>query len=203
MLNAKYTMCYHDVLQLYPDVVEGVLLDTPARTKALRDMIYAKFFNWEIAGETIPEFKLFLTTKCNQYAAYYIEMLDGYEIEFDWKKGYQTSDTTEGSHDVTKTFTPRAKYEETTEPGVTMTTEDYDLPRSTATESRPSSKSVSTPSGSTTVTTEGVDGNDTTRDAGTDSTTTTRTGVNLVEQRKKYLDTGSAEALPDERAERV
>lgn len=187
-LQANYTMCYADVLTLCPDLLDNIVWDTTEHTTKLKEMLYAKYFNWEIAGETIQEFRLFMETKFQQYADYYAELLNAYEEEFDWKDGDVETDAYGISKGNTREFTPRTKYRETVTPGVVSTTDNYDLPRSASSENRPSSRSVSTPSGNSVTETEGLEGKDTTTDAGNESHTGTRKHANLVKQRQWYLD---------------
>ena len=187
-LKANYTMCYKDVLERCPHLLDNIVWDTPEHTQKLKEMLYAKYFNWEIAGETIQEFQLFMETKFNQYADYYAELLNAYDEAFDWKDGDVETDNYGVSKGNTRVFTPRTKYQEEVTPEVVTTTENYDLPRSSASENRPSSKAVSTPTGSTTTTTEGLEGEDTTTDAGNESHTGSRKRVNLVEQRRLYIE---------------
>lgn len=188
MLNANYTICYKDVLEIAPDILDNIVWDTTEHTTKLKDMIYSKFFNYEISGETIQEFKLFMEAKFNQYKDYYAELLRTYEVSFDWRDGDVEIEDLETVTDGTKDFTPRTKYRETTTPGVVVTNEDYDLPRSSSSENHPSGKTVSTPTGTNIVETEGLDGKDTTKDDITVTGDNTRKRVNLVKQRKWYME---------------
>ena len=187
MLNAKFTMCFKDVYTIDPNLFDEMEMSSVDRLTNLIKMLKAKYDIYEISAETIPEFKLFLTNTFNQWVFYYEQMLDAYEEEFDWKLGDVESVDITHDNDNTRTITPRAQVTTTTTPGVTSTTEDYDLPRSTSTENRPSSKSVVTPTGYDTVTSGGVEGEDTVVDDGTRTKQGTRSHVNLVEQREKFL----------------
>lgn len=187
MLNAVYTMCYKDVLEIAPSLLDDIVWDTTEHTDKLKEMIYAKFFNYEISGETIPEQKLFMKAKFDEYKDYYSELLSAYEHEIEWLDGIITSEEYSGSNENTKTFTPRSKYQTTDTPAVVNTTEEYDLPRSASSENRPSSKRVTTPSGTATSVSEGVDGNDQTKDDGSASHSITRKMGNPIEQKKEYL----------------
>lgn len=187
MFDAIYTMSYKDALDNAPTLLDDIVWDTMEHTEKLKEMIYAKFFNYEISGETLPEQKVFMTAKFNEYKDYYAEMLNAYEREISWLDGIISSETSSETSGNTKTFTPRAKYKTTDTPGVVNTTEDYDLPRSTSSENRPSSKRVSTPSGTSISTTEGLEGNDQTIDSGTGSKTVSRKIGNPIEQKREYL----------------
>lgn len=187
MLNAVYTICYKDALELSPTLLDDIVWDTGEHTEKLKDMIYAKFFNYEISGETLPEQKLFMTAKFNEYKDYYAELLQAYEAEIEWLDGIITSESASNSNNVTKTFTPRVKYKTEETPEVVSTNDTFDLPRSASSENRPSERRVSTPTGKNTTTTEGVSGTDTTTDIGTGGHTITRKSGNPIEQKKEYL----------------
>lgn len=187
MLNAVYTMCYKDALELSPDIVSGIVWDSDEHTEKLLDMIYSKFFNYEISGETLNEQRLFMEAKFNEYKDYYAEMLAAYESEIQWLDGVISTEVSSDTTSNTKVFTPRSGYTTTETPAVTNETSTFDLPRSTASENRPSSKTVSTPTGTNTSTTVGTSGEDTTSDSGNASKNITRKSGNPIEQKKEYL----------------
>ena len=188
MLNADFTMCYKDVLRIYPNVTENISFGTSEQTKKLLDMLYSKYAIYEISGETIQEFKLYLENKFNQYKDYYLEMISAYETQVEWLDGLITQDTYDLHDTSDEKYTPGVIMRTTDSPGVTMTDEHYDLPRSSSSENRPSSRDVSTPSGSTTRTVEpvGTNNNDTYKKVDKGGTVT-RTHADQVEQRDKYL----------------
>lgn len=187
MLNAEFTMCYKDVIEQYPDVLENIVMDTTEHTSKLRDMLAAKWSIYEISGETIPEFKLFLECKFNQYKDYYVEMLGAYETEINWINGLITSTNLSEAGTDNKDYTPGAVYETETSPGVSITDENYDLPRSASSENRPSSKTVSTPSGSDVRTVTPTGGTDNTLSTVSRNVITSMTRADQIEQRDKYL----------------
>lgn len=98
MLNAVYTMCYMDVLAECPTLLENIVWDTPEHTDKLKEMLYAKYFNKEISGETIGEQKLFMEQKFIQYRDYYTEMLEAYETSIEWLDGEITTYSEEGEY---------------------------------------------------------------------------------------------------------
>lgn len=158
MLNAIYTMCYKDVLEVCPTLLDQIVWDTPEHTEKLKEMLYSKYFNYEISGETIGEEKLFLTEKFNEYKDYYAEMLGAYETSIEWLDGEITSYSEESSfsedgsettsddsslthgHTETDSGTDTNKVErEITETTTIQRTEEvtttrYDLPRSSSSE---------------------------------------------------------------------
>ena len=160
LLNAIYTMSLKDCLEIDPTCLDGIAWDDSDRTQALKDMVVAKFYNWEISGETIPEFKLFIKYKFEQYKDYYEEMLDAYETQINFLDGDKR--TTEYEDD--SVLTPRAQYESV----------NYDLPRSDTSINRPTSKSTN----------GGVSGTDTTHAEGARTTK----GGNVIELKKNYLN---------------
>lgn len=186
-LNAVYTMCFKDALEIAPDLMDDIVWDNGEHTMKLRDMIYSKFYNYEIAGETLPEQRLFMKTKFDAYKDYFLEYINAYETEITWLDGIISSETGSNSGTKNKTFTPRASYTTTTTPGVVTTTDEYDLPRSEATNNRPSSRVVSTPSGSNTSTTTGIGGNDITLDTDSSSHSITKKSGNPIEQKASYM----------------
>lgn len=189
MLSADYTMCLHDVLVLDPNLFDFVEMDTTEHSQKLIDMIKAKWNIYEISGETIPEFKLFMVNKFNQYKDYYIEKINAYEIQIRWLDGEINKDTYNLTEESDENYTPQVEYTTTDTPGVTMTDEHYDLPRSSSTENRPSSRDVSTPTGSTTRTVK-PDGthHDNTWKEHTKSGTVESTRSDQIDQRDKYLN---------------
>lgn len=186
MLNANFTMCFKDVYEQYPTVLDDIQMSTDSRTELLVEMLKSRFDIYEIAGETISEFKLFITNKFKSYVKYYEEMLDAYEEEFDWKLGNVDTLNLADTDGNTRTVTPASVRYAYTEPRTDSTSEDYDLPRQATSENRPSSKTVSRDS-EVRVETGYVSGNDTIVDTGGKTHTGTRSNVNLVEQRTKFM----------------
>lgn len=187
LLNAQYTMCFVDAYALDPTLFDDMEMSTDERKNALVKMLKSKYNIYEIAGETLQEFKLFLTNKFNQWVFYYEQLLDAYEQEFDWKDGDVEDVDMVYTNDATRVVTPRTQAKTTSTPGVINTREDYDLPRSTSSENRPSSKTVTTPSGQDVTIAGSISGEDTIEDDGTRTEKGKRGRVNLVEQREKYL----------------
>ena len=187
MLNAVYTMCYKDVLELSPHLLDGIVWDTEEHTAKLLDMIYSKYFNYEISGETIDEQRLFMLAKFNEYKDYYAEMLTVYEEQIAWLDGEIVTEEETVEEDKEKILTPRAEYVNTETPGVINTTKTYDLPRSSASENRPSSVSETTPTGSTVTSTKGYTGDDTTTEDNSSTRNVTRSAGNQVMQKEKML----------------
>ena len=221
MLNAVYTMSYRDVLIEQPHLLDNIVWDTIEHTDKLKEMLYAKYAIYEISGETIQEQQLFMETKFNQYKDYYAEMLAAYETEINWLDGeittasnseeYSESGTetsggtetlthgkaiTEGGTD-TRDLTREISETTTVNRTESVTTENYDLPRSQPSENRPSSKSIVTPDGedNTTVVTPGEGTDTSTLTYGhtfTNSGTDTNSKSNELERGKSGESTKSS-----------
>lgn len=170
-LYNKYTVSLLEAIDLLSDsgtLWENWEWDTTAHLEKLKDMIIAKFYNWEISGETLQEFKLFMYYKFQQYKDYYAEKLNAYETEIDFLDGDKriTEEATSASN--TETSTPRAKRQ----------TETYDLPRTDSTINRPSDRTIS----------GGIEGDDTVENEGEGSLERTTKGGNVIRLKKEYLD---------------
>lgn len=192
MLNANFTICFKDAVEIAPDIMNVIVMSTESRTSSLRDMLHAVYDIKEISGETIPEFKVFLQTKFNQYKQYYEELLDVYESQINWQGGEILNIEDNTTNNRSKVYTPRAAYrsEDWAQPGVTTITTNYDLPRSASTENHPTSKTVTNPMGESRSThyTQGIEGTDTTADNDSGTLSRESTRVNLVEQKKKMMN---------------
>lgn len=132
---AKYTQVFADVLVDEPTILDNLQLDTEAHTASFRTMLKAKYYNYEISGETIGAFKEMLEMRFNQYKDYYIEFLKAYETKIDMLDGRKTTRT----YTETKTRTASGESKGTNETNETYT----DLPRSDSTKERPTSKTNS------------------------------------------------------------
>ena len=154
MYNAIYTMSLEEALKTDPTILDGIELNTDAQTKQLRDEVLAQYFNWEIAGETLQEFKSFIKYKFKEYAEYYQKLIDVYDQEIDYAKGeYEyREDTISGNSDYS--YTPGVKTTVTNTPATKTEQTFIDLPRSTASEERATSKTVNEDSGTNTSVTE-------------------------------------------------
>lgn len=167
-----YTMPLVDAIEILEDagtpLYEDWEWDSSVHLEKLKAMILAKFYNWEIAGETLQEFKLFMYYKFEEYKDYYAERLNAYETEINFLDGDKTTYDLTTTTDMTKTDTPRAKF----------LTERYDLPRSASSDSRPSEKAIN----------GGESGVNTSEDEGTVAQTGTLKKGNPLELKKEYLD---------------
>ena len=181
-LKSVYTMTLHDALIIDPTLLDSIdfttiddTLEDESYSAELRNMVIAKFDLYEIAGETLGEQKLFIKRKFEQYGAYWLKLLEAYSEEINWKVSETLSINESGTNNNTRTYTPTVKYKNTTD------NEFTDLPRSTASQERPTNKNHNV------STNEVVSGNEITADTGGDTHNNTTTRSRPVDDWKKYL----------------
>lgn len=90
MINryARYTIVFNNLLELEPNFIwEDLQLDTTEHTQRFKDMFIARWGQYEIGGETVPQFKEFVRQKFNEYYHYYIEKINAYDTEIDMLDG--------------------------------------------------------------------------------------------------------------------
>lgn len=214
MLNSVYTMTFKDALDFDPTLLDGITWDTQEHTNKLKEMIRAKYYNYEISGETFQEQRLFLTNKFIQYRDYYAEMLMAYETSIAWLDGEietinGTDTTTYGKktnntgteamgygHTITEsgndTTTETRDTTDTTKRGIETKTETenweevtrtlIDLPRSSASEQRPTRIEKTKPDGAKNVSTNLIIDKDA-------EDTLERDGTNEFETEYGHIDT--------------
>ena len=165
---AKYTIQFRDVLELYPTLLDELQFTNEDDTTKFIKMLKNKWFIYEIGGETIEEFKTYLTTTFNEYIEYYEEMLNAYKTEINMLDGIKTSIT----YDETK--------QQDTSLDNSGTSEDktFGLPNKTT---------------STDYLTERGTINNTARETFSDTTTKNHSiqrtgGVNVIELKREYMN---------------
>ena len=82
-LNSAYTMTLDDALKIDDTLLSDIQMSTSQRTEKLIEHIMAQWGIYEIAGETLQEFKVFIKYKFLEYKEYYEKLLDVYETELD------------------------------------------------------------------------------------------------------------------------
>ena len=177
---AKFTMTYQEAIEIDPTIAYNLTLDTQEHSEKLQNMIKDRYWNWEIGGETLGEFKAMLSHHFRTIRDYYIELIQAYETKINMLDGRLTSvvvdentiskDTSSGTLSHTGTNSGDGK--------------NYDLPRSNATENRPSSRNESSATTNTTDTSSGTTDKQGTRD----KTVTTTGGENVIELKRSYLN---------------
>lgn len=176
---AKFTMTYQEAIEIDPTIAYNLTLDTQEHSEKLQNMIKDRYWNWEIGGETLGEFKAMLSHRFHTIRDYYIELIQAYETKINMLDGRKTSviidenttnkDTSSGTLSHTGTNSGDGK--------------NYDLPRSNATENRPSSRNESSLTTNTMDTSSGTMDKQGTRD----KTVTTTGGENVIELKREYL----------------
>lgn len=98
--NDLYTTSLMEVMANpdYQNLFENLELDTEEQTKTFLDMFVGMYRFHEIAGETIPQFKLYIEDTFTVKKTYYQELINAYETKVNMLDGVVT--TTE-SDDVT------------------------------------------------------------------------------------------------------
>lgn len=176
---AKFTMTYQEAIGIDPTITDGLTLDTEVHTAKLKEMLTDRYWNWEIGGETLGEFKSMLLHRFRTIRDYYLELISAYETKINMLDGKRTSiiidedttnkDTSSGTLSHTGSNASDGK--------------NYDLPRSNATENRPSSRNESSLTTNTTDSSSGTMDKKGTRD----KTVTTTGGENVIELKREYL----------------
>lgn len=100
-----------DAIKEEPQLLEAFVLNTQEQTTKFIDIFRAKWDMYDIGGETIELFKIFITNRFIVKKDYYQELIDEYETQFNYLDGRKT---------VT-TYREDANTDST----------DYDLPRKT------------------------------------------------------------------------
>lgn len=193
---AQFTTVFVDVLEENPDILDGLTMDTEAHTNAFKDMLIGTYYDYEIAGETIGEFEEMLNMRFKQIKPYYVELLDGYETKIDMLGGRKTTRTVSETKDMkrsgndTKNGTNSASTENSE--SLDSTKKLTDLPRSDASQNRPTSITEdSTDTSGNTSANGSYEDKGTFSNNGTDTLTRTAevTGVDTqADLKRKYLE---------------
>lgn len=160
-MTAKYTQFFKDYIEvlhtgndIYSDFYAYVSSNlvsgnwTATRVRTLTDMIVSKYMYYEVFTEYANDFSATFYAIFNRYKDYYIEMIIAYETEINFLDGNK----------ITRTYEPRAAYQ----------SENYDLPRSSSSINRPTTKSTNA----------GISGTD----------TTVIKGGDVIDLKRRYLD---------------
>lgn len=81
-MHAKYTMCFYDFLEKYPDFENALALDTQVHTIIFWNIFNNYWYEYEINGETVTLFKLRLLAKFSTLQSLWIEKINAYETNF-------------------------------------------------------------------------------------------------------------------------
>lgn len=90
-LNSNYTITFHE---FYNDNIDWIrtnlVMSSEERTNKFLKQLVAVWGVYDIAGETIGEFKTFIKDEFDTQLPYFEEMLDAYEREIDYLDGLKT-----------------------------------------------------------------------------------------------------------------
>ena len=94
---AKYTMTFKEFLQDDINLAwfeSSIVMSDTDRTQRIQTAIKSMWDAYEISGETIGEFKMFLLDTFTLHKDYYEDMITNYDKEFDYTTGIvRTSET--------------------------------------------------------------------------------------------------------------
>jgi len=90
----------------------SLVMSTEERTQKLLLSIASMWNPYEISGETIGEFKMFMLDTFNEHKQYYEEMLTAYEKEFDYKDATKRKVTNKGTDKSVHVELPNKKIDE-------------------------------------------------------------------------------------------
>lgn len=163
----RFTITLHDALLKEPTLLDNLTLSTTERTDKFKNFFIAKWFNYEISGETIPMFKALIENRFNTLKDYYEELITAYEIKIDMLDGKMVTIT----RDDTKN--------DTFNRNVNLNGENkiYDLPRTSVAENKPTQKSD--------IVNSNVE--DSTTNKTLKQTISKKGGVNVIDLKRDYM----------------
>ncbi len=86
-MYAKYTQTLHDCLIDNPNLLDNLVMPSEGFTERFIETFKSMYFNYEINGETVNDFKLLLENTFTQWKYYYNEMLMAYETKINMLDG--------------------------------------------------------------------------------------------------------------------
>jgi hypothetical protein len=184
---AKYTMTYQEVVALDATIPEVLSFGDDTKDKTIRDMVMDMYWNYEIAGETIGEFRAMLTHSFGAIRDYYNELIDAYQTKIDMLEGRKTTTVIDGTDKTTESGKNDYSSNGTTDRDSNNTSNRYDLPRSTATENRPSGKIESNSSDDTSSSTSGNANYESSKTLDRDKKITITGGESVIKLKKEYM----------------
>lgn len=172
--RAIVTMTLNDIIQLFPDALDFMVLDTNEHTEKFKSVFMAQWNFHEVNYETVDLFK----RRCSDYFEiwkdYYIKLINLYDTEIQELAGTVETEHSEGSTDDVRDEDSSA----TTEYGATSNNTFYDLPNMEGDEFA-TNKTSGLTGGSDTLTKTYNTNNNISRE-----TDRTLSKVNVVEQRE-------------------
>ena len=155
-----FTITLHEALLKEPTLLDNLTLSTTERTDKFKNFFIAKWFNYEISGETIPMFKALIENRFNTLKDYYEELITAYERKM-------------------VTITRDDTKNDTFNRNVNLNGENkiYDLPRTTVAENKPTQKSD--------ILNSNVE--DSTTNKTLKQTISKKGGVNVIDLKRDYM----------------
>lgn len=166
---ARYTMQLCDALREDPTLLDGFKFNDPTLDAPFKAVFTAYFYSYEIAGETIDEFKDFITNKFNVNKGYYEELMKAYSTKINMLDGRVEEINREFDQNQTNSGSDSN----------TQSDMHYDLPRTAQAGDKPSTKDTGNQS-----TTYGKKVNIKTNV----DKVTTKGGVNVIDLKRAYMD---------------
>ena len=222
-LYTRFTITLHDALLKNPTLLDNLTLSTTERTEKFKSMLISRWAYYEISGETISVFKFLIENRFGQLKDWYEELITAYETKIEMldgeletitrddtkKESGSRSSELNGNVSTTGTIkdntTSEASNETTIAKNQLTELSHIDLPRTSVTENRPSSKDRTSfednssdtikesKSGTNinntdtrTTNTANTTANDT-KDATLKQTITKKGGVNVIELKRDYM----------------
>ena len=184
---AKYTMSYQEVVALDATIPEVLTFGDDTKDKAIRDMVMDMYWNREIAGETVGEFRGMLSHAFGTIRDYYNELIDAYQTKIDMLDGRKTTTVIDGTDKTTEEGKNDYSSQGTIDRDSTNTTNRYDLPRSTASENRPSGKTEDTSTDDRSSSSSGNAKYENSKTLDRDKTITITGGESVIKLKKEYM----------------
>lgn len=166
---ARYTMQLCDALREDPTLLDGFTFNDPTLDAPFKAVFTAYFYSYEIGGETIEEFKDFITNKFKVNKGYYEELMEAYKTKINMLDGRVEEISREFDQNQTNSGSDSN----------TQSDMHYDLPRTAQAGDKPSTKDTGNQS-----TTYGKKVNIKTNV----DKVTTKGGINVIDLKKGYMD---------------
>lgn len=173
-LYTLYSYCsitLYDALKQVPDLLSNLTMKTTEQTNMFLETFKSMYNLYDIAGETIPLFKLMIENRFNLKKTYYQKLIDEYEKEFDYMEGIVENET------ISDTTNDTGTSNSTSTSGDNDTI--YDLPYKQTNTTYATKKLENSRNSDLTNTSESNKQKDITR--------TKSGGVNTLEQKIKFL----------------
>ena len=92
-LDYSVSITLHNALQVDNTIFGDIIFGSSEQTNELINTIKTMYDYYDIGFSTITMFKRYLTNEINTKKAYYLQILNEYQKEFDYMQGYVSSQT--------------------------------------------------------------------------------------------------------------